>query len=58
MLTTYNDNVLLLNIHAYIFYNNTEYNNNINNNDDVTYLWQRSLCIFTMSLLYYISFLY
>ena len=36
----YDDNVLLLNMHAYTLYNNVEYNNNINNNNnnDVTYL--------------------
>ena len=53
MFTIYNDNVLLLNMHTYTLYNNTEYNNNNN----VTYLWQRSLCIITVSLLCYISFL-
>ena len=53
MFTIYNDNILLLNIHACTLYNNTEYSNNINNNNnnEVTYLSQRSLCLITMSLL-------
>ena len=37
MFTIYNDNGLLLNMHAYTLYNNTKYYN-INNNSNVTYL--------------------
>ena len=54
MFTIYNDNILLLNIFTYTLYNDTEYNDNNNN---VTYLWQRSLCIITMSLFPDVTFL-
>ena len=47
----YNDNTLLQNSYIQILYNNTTYNNiNSINVNSVTYLNQRPLCIFTMSL--------
>ena len=56
MFTIYIDNVLLLNMCSYTLYNNVIYNNNnVNDNiENVTYLWQRSFYIITISLSCYI----
>ena len=52
MFTINNDNIVILDVHVYNLYNNTEYNNNNNN---VNCLWQRSSCI--LLCLYYVMFL-